>query len=161
MVGEAREVKPLLAFEPGSCRRLQRLVRGAVDPKTGGASITTNDDDESFAASTGEWRRGSLTLTRRRSAERRRPAAALLLLSAFATIDSGIRVYSPSQDEQSANSLRLVRGFLALTSFSQRGRDLTLVQPINCGTHNGLVVLDLPPATTRCRRLVTGSQRQQ
>jgi hypothetical protein len=160
VVGDAPQGKTTvsLAFlEPGLVViGSSALVRGAVDLKAGGASISTNDEMMNLIRdidSGNAWAAGrfdALTSQANLPSGVAQQLPSLTYFSAFATIDSGIRatIRAESRDEQSANSLRdLVRGFLALAKLQSARPDIaTLVQSIQLGGTGTSVSLsfDLP-----------------
>jgi hypothetical protein len=160
VVGEAPQGKTAvsLAFlEPGLVAvGSSALVRGSVDLKAGGASISTNDEMMNLIRdidSGNAWAAGrfdALTSQANLPSGVAQQLPSLTYFSAFATIDSGIRatIRAESRDEESANSLRdLVRGFLALAKLQSARPDIaTLVQSIQLGGTGTSVSLsfDLP-----------------
>lgn len=135
IVGETPQDRPnvSLAFlEPGLVAvGSTSLIRGAVDLKSGGASIATNDEIMALVAdldSGNAWAAGRFDVLTARAnlpagvAER---LPALTLFSASANIDGGIRgtLRAEARDEESANNLRdVVRGFLALAKMQASAR---------------------------------------
>ena len=178
VVGDAPQGKPTvsLAFlEPGLVAvGSSVLVRGAVDLKTGGASIATNDAMMNLIRdidSGNAWAAGrfdALTSQASLPSGVTQQLPSLTYFSAFATIDSGIRatIRAESRDEQSANSLRdLVRGFLALAKLQSSARPeiATLVESLQLGGTGTTVSLsfDLPATALDALSALGHRQPQQ
>lgn len=107
------------------------LIRGAVDLKSGGSSISTNDDMMKLITSLDSgnaWAAGRFDVLTARAnlpdgMAQRLPA--LTFFSASANIDSDIRgvLRAEARDEESANNFRdVLRGFLALAKMQSSAR---------------------------------------
>jgi hypothetical protein len=168
-----------LAFlEPGLVALgTSSLIRGAVDLKTGGASIATNDAIMKLVAdidSGNAWAAGRFDVLTSKAnlpddVAQRLPA--ITYFSASANIDSGIRgtVRAEARDEESANNLRdVLRGFLALAKMQSSARPefqgaLQALQLSGTGL-NVALSFDLPGEALDALRTLTApraSARQQ
>lgn len=163
VVGSAQEGKPTvsLAFlEPGLVALgSDALIRGAVDLKSGGSSVSTNDEMMGLINELGSgnaWAAGRFdALTSRANlpdgvAEQ---LPAISLFSASANIDSSIRgvFRAESRDDAAANSLRdVLRGFLALAKLqtSSHPELANMLHSLELGGTGKTVALsfELPPA---------------
>lgn len=136
------------------------LIRGAVDLKSGGASLSTNDEmmgliqglDSGNAWAVGKF--DALTSHARLPEALVSRIPAINLFAASAQIDSGIRtqLQIEARDDVAANSLRdVVRGFVALVKLQASGRPevSNLVDSIQLGGNGKSVSLafDLPSST--------------
>jgi len=174
IIGDASQAKSVsLAFlEPGLVAvGSSALVRGAVDLKTGGASIATNDSMMNLIRdidSGNAWAAGrfdALTSQANFPSGVAQQLPSLTYFSASAIIDSGIRakVRAESRDEESANSLRdLVRGFLALAKIQSSARPEinTLVQSLQLGGTGTTVSLSFDLPATAIDALAALGHRQ-
>ncbi|MFN7981014.1 MAG: hypothetical protein U0Q11_04075 [Vicinamibacterales bacterium] len=149
------------------------LVRGAVDLKTGGASIATNDEMMGLIRdldSGNAWAAGHFDAL---SSQAKFPDGvaqqipSISLFSASAHIDSGVRgsIRAQTRDDEGANSLRdLVRGFLALAKMQSSGRQdiATVLQSLQLGGTGKTVSLsfDLPASTFDALRSLNPSGQQ-
>ena len=133
------------------------LVRGAVDQKTGGASIATNDEMMGLIRDldTGNaWAAGrfdALTSQAHLPDGVAQQIPSIQLFSASAHIDSGVRgaIHAQTRDDEAATSLRdVVRGFLALGKLQASARPelSTMLQSLQLGGTGKTVTLsfDLP-----------------
>jgi hypothetical protein len=136
------------------------LIRGAVDLKSGGASIATNDEMMGLIRdldSGNAWAAGrfdALTSHANLPDGVAQKLPSISLFSASAHIDSGIRgtIRAESRDEEAANSLRdVVRGFLALARLqtSARPEFASVIESLQLGGVGRTVSLsfDLPAST--------------
>jgi hypothetical protein len=160
VVGDAAQGHEVsLAFlEPGLVAvGTSALIRGAVDLKSGGASISTNDEMMGLIKdmdSGNAWAAGrfdALTSQAHLPAGVAQQLPTITLFSASATVDSGIRgtLRAESRDDVSADSLRdVVRGFLALARLqaSSHPELATVLQSLQLGGTGKTVSLsfDLP-----------------
>jgi len=135
IVGDMKDGKPTvsLAFlEPGLVAvGSSALIRGAVDLKSGGASVATNDElmplirdmDSGNAWAAGRFDALASQAHLPEGVAQQLPSVSLF--SASAHIDSGIRgtLRTESRDEEAANGLRdVVRGFLAIARMQASSR---------------------------------------
>lgn len=147
------------------------LIRGAVDLKSGGASIATNDEMMALVKdldSGNAWAAGrfdALTSQARLPEGVAQQLPSITYFSASAHIDSGIRgtLRAESRDEASASSLRdVVRGFLALAKMqaSPRPELATVLQSLELGGTGTTVSLsfDLPGSALDALAALHGSR---
>lgn len=147
------------------------LIRGAVDLKSGGASVSTNEEmmalirdlDSGNAWAVGRF--DALTSQARLPENLVSKIPAINLFSAAAQIDSGIRtrLRVETRDEAAANSLRdVVRGFVALAKLqtSNRPEITNLVDSLELGGTGKTVSLavDLPSSTLDALQQLKGIQ---
>lgn len=135
------------------------LVRGAVDQKTGGASIATNDEMMGLIrdlATGNAWAAGRfdvLTSQAHLPDGVAQQIPSISLFSASANIDTGVRgiIRAQTRDDESANSLRdVVRGFLALARMqtSSSPEISSLVQSFQLGGSGKSVSLSFDVPST-------------
>jgi hypothetical protein len=135
IVGDMPQAKGSVSvafLEPGLVAvGTSNLVRGAVDQKTGGASIATNDEMMGLIRDLGTgnaWAAGrfdALTSQSHFPDGVAQQIPSITLFSATASIDSGIRgtIRAQTRDDEAATSLRdVVRGFLALGKMQASAR---------------------------------------
>ncbi|MGE3959198.1 MAG: hypothetical protein AB7H96_20960 [Vicinamibacterales bacterium] len=176
IVSEAREGRPSLSLaflEPGLVVvGSSALIRGAVDLKGGGASISTNDEIMGLIRdmdSGNAWAAGRFDALTQRALPPgvAQQLPAITLFSASAIIDSGIRgtLRAESRDDESATGLRdVLRGFIALARMQASARPelASVLQTLQLGGTGKTVALSFDlPATAIDALSALGAARRQ
>lgn len=170
---QGRATVSLAFVEPGLVAvGSSSLIRGAVDLKSGGASISANDemmaliDDLDSGNAWAAGRFDALAAQAQLPDGVARQIPPITHFSASAHIDSGIRgtLRAESRDEESANGLRdVVRGFLALAKMQASARPelASMLQSLQlAGTGNTVSLsFDLPATALDALEALRGPRR--